>query len=619
MARKLDLCRASNGQFVRNLGWQRSATGYSQHKFYLGRDEATAKVASLRLEQVWTQVAKRWERERATELLFRSPDWQLQDVAVRGRSHVALTAHGVGKPVATLLAEERPVWDELTLEIAGAVRRGESLVKVSPPLPNGTATKVGPFSASDWLATLQDDITVIRIELVDDAMQRKFDEGQQREAHQHIEHGRKLLHKKAGGETLHVAFTAYKKWIGTRFVDAEKRPTDWGNGQTRMIEFIQCYLPNCTLAEMGTQRIEEHLDIIRLRPQNRLRSKDRKGKQISAIYAKSCIKQYRSFLRWLNRSEEFGWKRPADLEIDQVRIPLTPQEKSASVRSSQVKTYTPEELKTCWEYASPFQRLLMLLGLNCGFGRAEIASLEMDELLLNQKHPQESEVGCTSTAEDGWVLRARQKTGVYGEHKLWPETIKALEWWLKQRAAIKIPAGITTVLVTEKGRRYDAHTKSNHPNYQLPNSWLALTDRIQKDIPGFRKLSFKILRKTAGNLIRKAADGEVAGVFLNHGQPVKSDELLDLYTNRDFAKVFDAIDVVGQKLRPLWTGVSEPFPEVRKKGGTNISMNKIRRIQEMKRQGFKTGVIMEKLKVSRPTVCRWAKQVGEAIEPMGDQ
>ncbi len=55
---------------------------------------------------------------------------------------------------------------------------------------------------------------------------------------------------------------------------------------------------------------------------------------------------------------------------------------------------------------------------------------------------------------------------------------------------------------------------------------------------------------------------------------MKSDELLDIYTNRDFAKVFKAIDDVGEKLRPLWAGVADPFPEVRKKGGPNISREK---------------------------------------------
>src|SRR5262249_7470126 len=64
MARKSALCRASNGLFVRNLGWKRTPTGFAQHKFYLGRDEPAAGLASLRLERLWEQVCKRWERER---------------------------------------------------------------------------------------------------------------------------------------------------------------------------------------------------------------------------------------------------------------------------------------------------------------------------------------------------------------------------------------------------------------------------------------------------------------------------------------------------------------------------------------------------------------------------
>jgi hypothetical protein len=607
MARKKDLCQASDGHFVRNIGWKRTETGYAQPKFYLGRDESTARVISLRLEQLWEQVARRWKRELDRSPAF--PEYQIHTDSMqffaggqwKSGSYLSLTSIGFRKPANEDASNDRPVWDQLTREIAEAVRRGESIVKVSCQNSQFDKVSGGDFMRmSDWLTTLQEDITVVRIELLDVEAQRQFDENQQREARQHIEHGRKLMHRKAGGETLRVALDKYTEWIDTKFVTAEKRLSGWGANQKRLIGFIRRNLANCTLGEMGSERIEEQIDVLRLRPLSQ------EGKQISVAWAKSCIKQYRNFLRWLNRSEEFSWKRPPDLEIGQIRIPLTPQEKSATVRSTQVKTYTLEELQTCWEYGSPFQRLLMLLGLNCGFGRAEIASLEMDDLLLHQMHPHEDEVGCQSTVDDGWILRNRHKTGVYGEWKLWPETIQALKWWLKQRESIAVSPGVTTVLVTQKGQRYDTPTKGNHANYQLPNRWYALTDRIQKDKPAFRKLSFKILRKTAGNLIRKAADGEVAGVFLCHGKPVKSDELLDLYTNRDFAKVFNTIDAVGQNLQPCWAGVPVPFPETRKKGGANISLSKIRRIQKMKRQGFKTNVIAELLKVSRVTVWRWA-------------
>jgi hypothetical protein len=103
------------------------------------------------------------------------------------------------------------------------------------------------------------------------------------------------------------------------------------------------------------------------------------------------IKQLRHFLRWLNKVPEFAWKRPAELELGQVRIPTTAAEKAATMRSSQVQTYSVDELKILWEHASPLQRLQMLLALNCGFGRAEISSLEAVDVHLHSRHPHEQE------------------------------------------------------------------------------------------------------------------------------------------------------------------------------------------------------------------------------------
>ncbi len=122
-------------------------------------------------------------------------------------------------------------------------------------------------------------------------------------------------------------------------MNAEQKRTTWGGHQVNLVEFLQRNLPKCSLAELSAKEIEHHIDILRLRPLSQ------EGKQISVSWAKSCIKQYRNFLKWLNRSEDFSWKRPADLEFDQVRIPLTPQEKSITARTAQVKTFTLEELK----------------------------------------------------------------------------------------------------------------------------------------------------------------------------------------------------------------------------------------------------------------------------------
>jgi hypothetical protein len=50
-------------------------------------------------------------------------------------------------------------------------------------------------------------------------------------------------------------------------------------------------------------------------------------------------------------------------------------------------------------------------------------------------------------------------------------------------------------LVNRQGRRFDAPTKGNHANFQIPNSWFRLTEQVRKDDPEFRRLSFNKLRK----------------------------------------------------------------------------------------------------------------------------
>jgi hypothetical protein len=141
MAKKKSLCRASNGLYVRNLGWKQTPSGYSQHKFYLGRDEAKATLASLRLEQLWEQVSRRWEHENKTEL----------------------------RPT------DRPVWDEVALAIAEAVRNGEAVARIPLPLPFSAMVPESPLRG-DWLHRLQTDITVIKVELRDAEGQKQSGE-----------------------------------------------------------------------------------------------------------------------------------------------------------------------------------------------------------------------------------------------------------------------------------------------------------------------------------------------------------------------------------------------------------------------------------------------------------
>lgn len=607
MAKKQKLCRASNGLFVRNLGWKRTRSGYAQHKFYLGRDEDKADAVSGRLERLWAQVQECWKRE--TRCRDERPVTLYCPVQIPAITQAGGEA-GFGHPplevVPAVLGDawevsDRPIWTEVTLAIAEALRNEEAVAKVPLLLPMSAMVPESPHITA-WLTDLSRTFPGIKIELREEDRQAKSQEQFQQHGQRLVEEGRRLIQKVAGGGNLHATFDTYSAWIGSKYVGIDRRVTQWGATQTRQVAFIKRNLPDTPLSELDAGRIDELIGRLQLRPLGE------NNRPVSVSWTRNCIKQFRHFLRWLNKRTEFGWKRPADLELEAIRIPQTPGEKSAQARPKQVQTYTQAELKTLYEYATPFQRLLMLLALNCGFGRAEVASLELADVFLRQKHPHEREVGCATDGGDSWVCRVRHKSAVYGEWKLWPATVAAIDWWLSQRAKITLEAGVTTLLVTSKGQRYDTPTKGNHPNFQIPNSWTKLAARVRRDHTDFRALSYNKLRKTAGNLVREVASGEVAAVFLCHGKPVQTDSLLDLYTNRPFAKVFEALHRIGETLAPLWAGVTDPFPEEQVKGGPNISPGKIRRIQEMKRQGYKTVFIATKLDVSRETVLRWTKR-----------
>jgi hypothetical protein len=310
------LCRADSGLFVRNLGKKITPAGkYAQHKFYLGRDETMAHAASGRLELLWEQVCKRWEHQKDVE------------------------QHPTSEPV----------WDATTLEVANAIRNGDAVARVTLPMPLSAFIPDSPFVA-EWFHRLQSDITVIRIEMLDPEIERQSEETLKKEGDRLVEMGRRLLRKKSGGDSLHAALNAYCKSVTAKHVGMDKRPTAWCGTQERQVDFLKQHLPNDSLNDLDSQRIDELIDILRLRPTSK------RKKAISASYAQSCIKRFRHFLRWLNKSNEFAWKRPADLDLPRVNIPVTAEERTKRLRSSQVQTYSSDELRTLWEFALPGSR-----------------------------------------------------------------------------------------------------------------------------------------------------------------------------------------------------------------------------------------------------------------------
>lgn len=124
---------------------------------------------------------------------------------------------------------DRPVWDETTLAIAEAVRNGEPVARLA--VPTGFQGR-GRSAVTDWINRLQDDITVVKLELADETAQRAVEECQEVYGQRLMDMARRRLQKRISGETLFAALDAYLKWIEAQYVE-DGQLTAWGGAQRR--------------------------------------------------------------------------------------------------------------------------------------------------------------------------------------------------------------------------------------------------------------------------------------------------------------------------------------------------------------------------------------------------
>lgn len=415
------------------------------------------------------------------------------------------------------------------------------------------------------------------------------------------------------GPTLYQCLDSYAAWLGREFVvvsEDGKRLTDWGFAQIANVKRLKEHHQDIALTTLGYSALEEMFRHWRQRPMVKGRNK-----RISKDSAEGHVYQLKQFVKWLHTSEEFAWRRPEDYDAIKTKVDADKDKLARRLAMTQVETYSVDEPCLLSEYTRPIERVLMLLGSNCGFNKMEVGTLRLNEVALRQRHPYTGLLGFDSSDADRFIRRVRRKSGVYGEWLLWPQTVAALEWAIQRRMGmteiangkdagkdIGVKPG-SVILLGRHGHCMVERTRKNNTNQQIPARWNALTERIMKDHPEFRRLSYGKLRKIAASLVRRFADGEGAGVFLAHGQPVESDDLLEIYTNRPFGKVFDALWRVGEYLQPAFDAAPpDPFSVAAVSSSLNISLGTVKEIKRLRAEGVGPTEIARRLGVSRMTV-----------------
>lgn len=517
----------NQGQYSRQIGWKVSRGGKRvQHKFRLGVDLKEAKRRELKLIELWEQVEK--------------------------------IAHG--KP---------PLWDEISLEIGSQIARGQYPVVLSPFAGEAAEPYARRIRRSQaqfpMIPTTVGEPALyeqgkVLIEAADSAGRTVLLWEEEMPDWSKLPVVTLQLPRRTGPlesqtstiTTLHQAMRDYIAWIKqTYFSEHLGRITANGYTKIKQMGILLERHQDVPLSAVGYNEVEAMFLLWRKRP-------FKKGTQtpISRMSASNLIGEMQRFFRWLHRSPGHSWRKPEDFDDIEMAVDTIPQDHAKFGR--QVKVFTLDELVLLNQYATPLERVFLLLGLNCGFGIAEVASLQIGEVHLRQ--PNDGQPGPAVTSGNSFIKRVRRKNNVYGEFILFSQTVQAIQWALERCAKNGEMDSASPLLLNERGQAYDKPTAAGNANQQIPNRFRDLIERVKADDKQIRTLSFNKLRKTAGDLIRRFADGETAGIFLCHGQPVESDELLDDYTNRPFEKVFEGIRRVEEFLQPVFTAAgSEPF------------------------------------------------------------
>ena len=621
----------SRGYYIRQLGWELNKSGkLQQHKFILGTDRKEAERRERKLRELWDSFCNSCDDERplwpedlliiAKRIAKGTPEIPIpRGPSEKQHQYAARIQRMQAKyPVILFLPEDQHAYEvgQAALELFEAIPREPAPIQ-TPDVEVIEALEEAKRRLADAGINFSPELAILsatveaKHELLEGAL-KPSDPAVRRVV---TPRPNAAVHKASAPvvgnvqthpptartptATLYQAFRAYKKHLESEFFDPDLgHLSGWGKTQIRQLKNLRNHHDDVLLSRLDLDAVKELFGYWRRRP-----SKIGTKEPMTKKSASNCLGTLRRFFVWLDETSQFDWNKPfafSDINTKVRQLASDYAKKSLQ----QVDTFSLEELRLLMRYGQPFERLILLLGLNCGFGRAEIASLLIGEVQLFRAHSKREQeiLAYTTTDNDSFIKRIRRKSGVYGEHILFPLTVEGIQWALDHRRGFPNFGPAARLVVSQNGTALDKPTKSNNANQAIPNHFDRLIKRIKEDGNEIRKLSFGKLRKTATDLIKRFSDGEIAGVFDCHGSPVKTDSLSDQYSNRPFGRVFKAIRDVQEYLAPVFKEAgSAPFaPQAQ----AYTKRSTIERIVEMYEDGYFTGQIAAAVGLSGSAVSR---------------
>lgn len=157
------------------------------------------------------------------------------------------------------------------------------------------------------------------------------------------------------------------------------------------------------------------------------------------------------------------------------------------------RMYTPEQIRAILPKANKTMKAMILLGINCGFGNEDCATLPLNALDM----------------ERGWVDYARPKTAVERACPLWQETVDALKDYLAERPKAANEEVEELVFLTRTGRSWSDGTQRN----PVTKEFTKILENLKIKRPG---LGFYALRHTFYTVGEYCKDKDALEYIMGH-------------------------------------------------------------------------------------------------------
>jgi len=227
------------------------------------------------------------------------------------------------------------------------------------------------------------------------------------------------------------------------------------------------------------------------------------------VFVGKQIQLVRSIFRWVG--EYYGilpryggqFNKPSKREV----------RRSRKARS----LFEPAEIRKLLKAASPALKCFILLGINCGFGQMDCATLTVAAVDLKSRA----------------IDIERSKTAVRRVCPLWPETVKALKAYKRPNAAL--PELYFVTKYRQPWVKLNVHKdEAEHVDRVSRTDSIALELRKLCRAIGVQARGFYVLRHTFNTIAEGAADPNARKVIMGHTFDGMDDFYLHLHQRPEF-------------------------------------------------------------------------------------